>query len=93
MLKIILSGALLLGLMAVSVPSNAEILVNHHNQPFEESHARHAFQNRSTHKPIRYNTQRHYPQRHSRHYRSYAQHPKVVNHCLRMKNGQHYRVC
>lgn len=91
MLRIILSGALLLGLMAMFVPANAEILVNHHNQPFEESSARHAFQKRSVHKPAHYHHQR--PQRHSRHYRSYSQHSKVMIHCLKVKNGQHYRVC
>lgn len=82
MFKRILSGALFVGLMVVSATSNATLLVNHHNQPYREytrhiSHHR-AFP-RASHK--------------RQHHRSYSQHSKVVDQCLRMKNGQNYRVC
>jgi hypothetical protein len=85
MLKNILSGALLLGLMVVSATSNAEILVNHHGHAFQESKARH---------PSHHRAYQHGNYQHQRyHYRSYAQHSNVVIGCLRIKNGQHYRVC
>ena len=93
MLKSILNGALLLGLIVVSATANAELLVNHHGQPFEERHVRHSSHHhanhRASHRPMHHGRQ--YHQRH--HYRSYSQHARVVISCIRMKNGQHYRVC
>lgn len=91
MFKGILSRALFVGLMAVSAISNAEILVNHHNQPYQEytrqiSH--HRAMSKITH-PHRHQRGHHQP----RHHRGYSQHSKVVDSCLRMKSGRHYRVC
>lgn len=82
MFKRVISSALFVGLMTVSVVSNATLLVNHHNQPYRE-YTRHI----SHHRPFPH------PSHQRQHHRSYVQHSKVVNHCLRMKNGQHYRVC
>ncbi|MBC7751076.1 MAG: hypothetical protein H7Z73_05075 [Candidatus Saccharibacteria bacterium] len=99
MLKKILSSALLFGLIVISAPSHAEILVNHHGQPIQESGAhlsshqkapyQSASHHRSVHRTLHHGRQ--HLQRH--HYRSYTQHRDLVISCLRMKNGRHYRVC
>jgi len=90
MFKGMISRVLFVGLMAVSVTSNATILVNHHNQPYREythvisqsKHVSKVSHARSSHHNA-----------HSSYHRSYAQHSKVVDSCLRMKNGHRYRVC
>lgn len=85
MLKNIMSGVFVFGLMTMSMSSNAEILVNHHGQSFEEYQARQAAHHRVSHKAVRHERQPHY--------RSYSQHSKVVIRCFSNTHGQRYRVC
>ena len=82
MFKKVLSGALFIGLLAVSASSNAILLINHHNQPYRE-YIHHVSPHRPD--PKASHTQRHQ--------HSYSQHAKVTNTCLRMKNGRRERVC
>jgi hypothetical protein len=83
MFKKMMSSVLFVGLMAVSVTSNATLLVNHHNEPYRE-YTRHVTQQRAFPKASRSH----------QHSRSYSQHSKnLVNRCLRLKNGKNYRVC
>lgn len=104
MFKSISSSALLFGLMVIAAPSHAEILVNHHGQPFQESTSHHTSHQNAAHQKVRHQTASHHRsvhrihhhgrqhlQRH--HYLSDAQHGNLVISCLRMKNGRHYRVC
>ncbi len=86
MFKGMMSSILFVGLMVVSATSNATILVNHHNQPYEgyvrvNAHQKHV-------------SKKSYKRSHQRiQHRSYSQHSKVVDHCLRMNDGRHHRVC
>lgn len=83
MFKRMMSCALFVGLMAVSVTSNATLLVNHHNEPYRE-YKRHVTDPRTYPKAVKKQRQNH-PQ--------YVQRAKVVDRCLRVKDGKNYRVC
>ncbi|MDE2421579.1 MAG: hypothetical protein KGO49_10420 [Gammaproteobacteria bacterium] len=85
MLKNIMSGVFVFGLLVVSTSSNAEVLVNHHGHSFEEFEARQAAHHRASHHPVRHER--------PHHYRSYKQHSKVVIRCFSTKQGQRRRVC
>ena len=82
MFKKMMSNVLFVGLMVVSVTSNATLLVNHHNEPYRE-YTCHVTPHRAFPKASRSH----------QHSRSYSQHSKVLDRCLRMKNGKNYRVC
>ncbi len=85
MLKNIMTGAVVFGLMVLSMPSNAEVLVNHHGHSFEDFQARQATHHQISRRPIRHER--------PHHYRSYKQHSKVVIRCFGTKDGQRRRVC
>jgi hypothetical protein len=98
MLKNIVMSILIFSFMTFSATSSAEILVNHHGQPFQESHAKQGLHHRS-HQITSHQRSMHrssysgHQHRQRLHYRSYSQHSKVVVRCLKIKNGRHYRVC
>jgi hypothetical protein len=89
MKKIITACVLCLGLIVVTMPSHAEVLVNHHQQPFQGSHAQKKFLHNSAH----HHKHQHHPQHRHGHYAKRSHKQKVGTGCLRKKQGRYYRVC